>query len=95
MKSKISYQKNDKVLVKSFAGPDTRVILRKRYIASQSELKLGVDGWEAQITIQKEVYFILLKERLPMTANKLSLEIIRSLSALAKDILALKSKLRD
>tara|TARA_R110002074_G_scaffold237176_2_gene409020 strand:+ start:274 stop:456 length:183 start_codon:yes stop_codon:yes gene_type:complete len=31
------------------------VILRKRYIASQSELKLGVDGWEAQITIQKEV----------------------------------------
>ena len=55
MKSKISYQKNDKVLVKSFAGPDTRVILRKRYIASQSELKLGVDGWEAQITIQKEV----------------------------------------
>ena len=55
MKSKISYQKNDKVLVKSFAGPDTRVILRKRYIAPQSELKLGVDGWEAQITIQKEV----------------------------------------
>jgi len=55
MKSKTSYQKNDKVLVKSFAGPDTRVILRKRYIASQSELKLGVDGWEAQITIQKEV----------------------------------------
>ena len=55
MKSKISYQKNDKVLVKSFAGPDTRVILRERYIAHQSELKLGVDGWEAQITAPKEV----------------------------------------
>jgi hypothetical protein len=31
------------------------VILKKRYIASQSELKLGVDGWEAQITNQREV----------------------------------------
>ncbi len=55
MKSKKNYTKNDRVLVKSFAGPDTRVILRKRYIANQSELKLGVDGWYAQITIQKEV----------------------------------------
>mgnify|MGYP003115269323 FL=1 len=55
MKSKTSYQKNDKVLVKSFAGPDTRVILKERYIARQSELKLGVDGWEAQITASKEV----------------------------------------
>ena len=55
MKLKKSFQKNDRVLVKSFAGPDTRVILKKRYIANQSELKLGVDGWEAQITIQKEI----------------------------------------
>ena len=55
MTSKRNYTKNDRVLVKSFAGPDTRVILRKRYITSQSKHKLGVDGWEAQITIQKEV----------------------------------------
>jgi len=55
MKLKKSYQKNDRVLVKSFAGPQIRVILRERYIAKQSKHKLGVDGWEAQITIQKEV----------------------------------------
>tara|TARA_R110002020_G_scaffold316954_1_gene532588 strand:+ start:168 stop:422 length:255 start_codon:yes stop_codon:yes gene_type:complete len=55
MKLKKSYQKNDRVLVKSFAGPNTRVILRERYIVSQSELKLGVDGWKAQITAPKEV----------------------------------------
>ena len=55
MKSKKRYTKNDKVLVKSFAGPNVYVILKKRYIANQSELKLGVDGWEAQINSQKEV----------------------------------------
>lgn len=55
MKSKKKYIKNDRVLVKSFAGPNICVTLKKRYIAKQSELKLGVDGWEAQITHQKEV----------------------------------------
>ncbi len=55
MKSKNNYTKNDRVLVKSFAGPNVCVILKKRYIAAQSELKLGVDGWEAQITNQREV----------------------------------------
>ena len=55
MKSNKNYQKGDKVLVKSFAGPNIRVTLRKRYIASESELKLGVDGWNAQITLQREV----------------------------------------
>ena len=55
MKSKRRYRKGDRVLVKSFAGPDVCVILLKRYIAAKSELKLGVDGWEAQITNQKEV----------------------------------------
>jgi hypothetical protein len=55
MKLKKSYQKNDRVFVKSFAGPDVQVILKKRYIAKQSEYKLGVDGWEAQITTQKDV----------------------------------------
>ena len=55
MKSKRRYTKNNKVLVKSFAGPDVCVILRKRYIVSKSEHKLGVDGWEAQIVDQKEV----------------------------------------
>ncbi len=55
MKSKKKYIKNDRVLVKSFAGPNICVTLKKRYIAKQSELKLGVDGWEAQITHQREV----------------------------------------
>lgn len=55
MKSKKRYTKNDRVLVKSFAGPNVCVILKKRYIAAQSELKLGVDGWEAQISNQREV----------------------------------------
>ena len=55
MKSKRRYRKGDQVLVKSFAGPDVRVRLIKRYIASKSELKLGVDGWEAQMTNQREV----------------------------------------
>ncbi len=55
MKSKKKYTKNDKVLVKSFAGPDICVILKERYIAAKSELKLGVDGWEAQIYKKKDV----------------------------------------
>ena len=55
MKSKIQYQKGAKVLVKTFAGPDICVILKERYLVSESELKLGVDGWEAQIYKQKDV----------------------------------------
>ena len=55
MKSKREYRKGDRVLVKSFAGPDVYVRLLKRYIAKDSEHKLGVDGWNAQITNQKEV----------------------------------------
>ena len=55
MKSKKRYTKNDRVLVKSFAGPNVCVRLLKKYIAKQSQHKLGVDGWEAQITNQKEV----------------------------------------
>jgi hypothetical protein len=42
-------------LVRSFAGPNVCVVLRKRYLVSKSKHKLGVDGWEAQITNQKEV----------------------------------------
>jgi hypothetical protein len=42
-------------LVKSFAGPNVCVRLLKRYIVKQSQHKLGVDGWEAQITNQKEI----------------------------------------
>ena len=55
MKSKRRYRRNDRVLVKSFAGPDICVILKKRYTAAQSEHKLGVDGWDAQIISQKQV----------------------------------------
>jgi hypothetical protein len=45
----------NKILVKSFAGPDVHVTLKNRYIAAESKLKLGVDGWEAQIKDNKEV----------------------------------------
>jgi len=55
MKSKKSYQKNDKVLVKSFAGPNVCVVLQKRYIADKSKSKLGVDGWEALIITQRDI----------------------------------------
>ncbi len=55
MISKKRYTKNNKVLVKSFAGPNICVILKKRYIVSKSEHKLGLDGWEAQIVDQNEV----------------------------------------
>ena len=61
MKSKRRYTKNDRVLVKSFAGPDVWVVLKKRYIASQSESQLGVDGWNALIINQKEVNKLRLK----------------------------------
>ena len=55
MKLKKLYQEGDRVLVKSFAVPTSRVTLRKRFLVSESELKLGVDGWKAQITLKKEV----------------------------------------
>ena len=42
-------------MVKSYAGPNVCVVLKRRYLVSKSKLKLGVDGWEAQITNQKEV----------------------------------------
>jgi len=55
MKASKKYRKNDKVLVKSYAGPNVVVILKERYIASESELRYGVDGWNAQIINDKEV----------------------------------------
>ena len=55
MKPKKSYRKNDKVLVKTFAGPDVCVILKERYIVSESELKIGVEGWYGIISLQKDV----------------------------------------
>ena len=55
MISKRRYAKNNRVLVKSFAGPNVCVILKRRYLVSKSEHKLGVDGWEAQIVNQREV----------------------------------------
>lgn len=69
MKSKKSYQKNDKVTIKTFAGPTVCVVLKKRYIASQSELKLGVDGWEAQIIYKKDVA-LLRKHGVPYEKNE-------------------------
>ncbi len=55
MKSKRQYQKGNRVLVRTFAGPNVCVGLLKRYIAKDSEHKLGVDGWDAQINSSKEV----------------------------------------
>ena len=55
MNFKKTYHQNDRVSVKSFAGPYVSVLLKKRYIAHDSELKLGVNGWEAQIYKQKDV----------------------------------------
>jgi len=55
MKSKRPYLKGDRVLVKSFAGPDVCVTLSDRYIVNKTDHKLGTDGWNAQITNQKEV----------------------------------------
>jgi hypothetical protein len=55
MKPKNPYRKNDKVLVSSFAGPEVCVILKERYIAHESEHKLGVDGWQAQLIYKKDV----------------------------------------
>ena len=55
MKLKKSYQRGDRVIVKSFAVPTVQVTLRERYLVSKSEHKLGVDGWHAQITLKKEV----------------------------------------
>jgi hypothetical protein len=55
MKNSKKYRKNDKVLVKSYAGPDVVVILKERYIAAESELGYGVDGWNAQIINDKDV----------------------------------------
>ena len=42
-------------MVKSFAGPDICVRLVRRYIASRSEHKIGVDGWDAMIEDSTEV----------------------------------------
>jgi hypothetical protein len=55
MKSKKPLKAGNKILVKTFAGPEVYVILKRRYIAAESPLKLGVDGWEAQIKDDKEI----------------------------------------
>mgnify|MGYP001337312368 CR=1 FL=1 len=55
MKLKPSYKKNDRVLVTSYAGPNVCVKLIRRYLVSQSQSKLGVDGWDAIITNQKDI----------------------------------------
>jgi hypothetical protein len=55
MKSKRRYQKGNRVLVSSFAGPDVCVVLIERYVVNKTKHKLGVDGWDAQITNSKEV----------------------------------------
>jgi hypothetical protein len=55
MNSKRNHQPKDKVLVKTFCGTNVAVVLKRRYLASISEHKLGVDGWEAQITSTKDV----------------------------------------
>ena len=51
----MKYNKNSKVLVTSYAGPNVCVVLKKRFVVSKSKHKIGVDGWDAQIVDQKEV----------------------------------------
>ena len=69
MKHKKSYHKNDKVLVKSYAGPDVCVVLLRRYIVDKSKSKLGVDGWNAQIIYKKDVDK-LIKHGVPYKRNE-------------------------
>ena len=47
----MSYEKNDIVLVKSFAGPDVKVKLLRRVIPKKNEW--GANGWDAILTNKK------------------------------------------
>ena len=49
----MSYKIGDVVLVKSWAGPDVRVRLEKRY--DKTNDKYGPEGWEARIIYKKDV----------------------------------------
>ena len=53
MKLKQSYQKNDIVLVNSFAVPEVYVQLKKRILKLKKDW--GADGWDAQIIYEKDV----------------------------------------
>ena len=62
MKSEQPYQKNDIVLVSSFASPKIRVLLKKRILKPKKGW--GADGWDAQIIYEKDVN-ILRKSGVP------------------------------
>jgi len=49
----MSYEKNDIVLVRSFAGPDVKVKLIKRVVPKKNQW--GALGWEATIVYKKDV----------------------------------------
>jgi hypothetical protein len=53
MKPKQIYQKNDIVLVSSFASPEVHVQLKKRILKPKKGW--GADGWDAQIIYEKDV----------------------------------------
>lgn len=47
----MSYKKDDLVLVRSFAGPDVKVRLLRRFVPKKNEW--GAPGWDAVITHKK------------------------------------------
>jgi len=56
------YEKNDIVLVKSFAGPRVKVRLLQRFVPKKNEW--GAPGWEA-ILIHKKCVERLIKSGVP------------------------------
>ena len=62
-------QVNDRVLVKSFAGPDIKVVLKSRYNIDGAKNNIGVNGWYAQIINLAEVQK-LRKRGVPYNKNE-------------------------
>jgi len=69
MKSNKYYQKNDKVLVKSYCGINVCVRLMKRYEVKNSESKLGTDGWECIVYKSADV-IKMIKAGIPYRKNE-------------------------
>ena len=63
----MSYKKNDVVLVKSFAGPNVKVRLLRRFVPKKNEW--GAPGWDAIITNKKCVQK-LIKRGVPYNKDE-------------------------
>lgn len=53
------YEKNDIVLVKSFAGPDVKVRLVQRFVPKKNEW--GASGWDAVLVYKSDVLKLIKK----------------------------------